>query len=65
MQRFVLALVFAAAIAAVVAFVLSRASRAVQQGDLSGAITRRTSMQKVSFFLLICLMVYVSLSGAG
>ena len=65
MQRFVLAAIFVAVVVAIGAVLLKGASRVF---DGNAAISTRlsgTPMQKVAFFLLIALMIYVSMSGAG
>lgn len=65
MQRLVLAVLFLALAAGAVAFLLRSLSRVVKRsGDLD-AIDAEGSMPRLSFFLLLCLMVYVSLSGAS
>lgn len=64
MQRFVLAFIFLALIAAGMAYLFRRLARSIERSDLSGGGITGGSMQKMSFFLLICLMVYVSLNGA-
>ncbi len=65
MQRFVLAAIFVAVVVAIGAVLLKGAAR-VFDGD-AGMSTRLSGnpMQKVAFFLLIALMIYVSMSGAG
>lgn len=65
MQRFVLAFVIVAAAAAAVGIVISRVARAFDASGASEAAAARTPMQKVSFFLLLCLIVYVAMSGAS
>ncbi|NND41823.1 MAG: hypothetical protein HKO04_07075 [Silicimonas sp.] len=65
MQRLVLAVVLVAVAAAAVGFVISRVSRAFDGPDENGAVETRNPMQKISFFLLLCLILYVAMSGAS
>ena len=65
MQRLVLAILIVALGALLIAFVASRIARLVSPPDGSAPVATRSAMEKVSFFLLICLMVYVSMSGAS
>lgn len=65
MQRLVLALLFLAVIAGVIAM-LARGAAFVM-GDKAGPTTFATGdmMRKIAYFLLLCLIVYVSFSGAS
>lgn len=65
MQRLVLAVLLVALAAAVVAFAASRIARAVNPPEGTAVVGGRSSMQKIAFFLLLCLMIYVSMSGAS
>ncbi|NNL35396.1 MAG: hypothetical protein HKP29_09200 [Silicimonas sp.] len=65
MQRLVLAVVLVAVAAAAVGFVISRVARAFDGPDENRAVEARNPMQKISFFLLLCLILYVAMSGAS
>jgi hypothetical protein len=65
MQRLILAILLVALAAAALAFVASRIARAVSPSDGSSPVATRSSMQKIAFFLLLCLIIYVSMSGAS
>ncbi len=65
MQRLVLAILLVALAAGVVALLLRSFSRVYRRaGDLD-AIDAEGEMPKISFFLLLCLIMYVSLNGAS
>lgn len=65
MPRLFLAILIVASAALAIAFVASRAARLFASNETEGLINSRSSMQKLSFFLLLCLMIYVSFSGAS
>ena len=65
MQRLVLAIVLVAVAAAVVGFIISRLAKAFDGPGDSGDAAARNPMQKISFFLLLCLIIYVAMSGAS
>jgi hypothetical protein len=65
MQRVALALIAAAVVVALTAFLVKSAADAVQKVGDSDAIAKGGMMQKAAFFLLLCLVLYVSVSGAS
>lgn len=65
MQRLVLAVLFVALAAAAVAFLLRIFFRAAKRAGKADVFETESAMQKIAFFLLLCLMGYVSLSGAS
>lgn len=65
MARLVIAFLLLVIAASLVAIVLAIVSRAVQRAGDGVSQSPGASLQKISFFLLLCLMVYVSMSGAG
>lgn len=64
MQRFVLAALFVAIVIAIGAIVLKGATRVFEGDTAMSSRMSGTPMQKVAFFLLLALMIYVSMSGA-
>lgn len=64
MQRVVLAIILAALAVAAAAFVVRSAARAMERATTSDAIATGGTMQKLAFFVLLCLILYVSISGA-
>ena len=65
MQRFALALFFALAVVALVAAILRGVGRSTERRGGMAALTTGTAMQKAAFILLLCLIFYVSVSGAS
>jgi hypothetical protein len=68
MQRFVLAVLVLAIAFALIIVVLRGIARffdAEQIDGQGGARVKEGAMQKISFFLLLILMVYVAMSGAS
>lgn len=65
MQRFVLALLFVTLAATAVAYLVGRFSRANNTAVERDAALTGSTMQRISFFLLLCLMVYAVMSGAS
>lgn len=65
MQRIVLALIAAAAAIGLAALALRGAARAVERVEASDALSTGSAMQKAAFFLLLCLILYVSFSGGS
>lgn len=65
MQRLVLVLVLIAAIAAIVTIAARAIRRISEDPGGTSAAQAGGAMQKLSFFLLLCLILYVSLSGAS
>lgn len=63
MQRLLLAFLFVTFLAAAIAYLVGRFSRQTQDRGQSHVVTTGGGMQRISFFLLICLMMYVSVSG--
>ena len=65
MQRFALALIAAAIVVGITALAVRSAAEAIQRVGGTDAIAKGGTMQKAAFFLLLCLILYVSLSGAS
>ena len=65
MQRLVLALLIIALAAGMVAVAAKSVSRLIEVTRGDGTADIGNSMQKIAFFVLICLMAYVSLSGGS
>ena len=65
MQRLVLAVLFLAIVAGLVALLFRGAKEMADRTGGTAAFTTGGSMQRVAFFLLLCLMIYVSVSGAS
>lgn len=66
LQRFILVLVIATALAFAVASLLRELRRLLENENGNTAIAQTGSaMQKASFFLLLILIVYVAFSGAS
>ena len=65
MHRFALAFIVAAIVVGITAVVVKSAAEAVERVGGSDAIAKGGTMQKAAFFLLLCLIMYVSLSGAS
>ena len=65
MQRFALALFFALAVVGLVAALLRGVGRAAERRGGVAALTTGTAMQKAAFILLMCLIFYVSVTGAS
>ena len=64
MQRLALLIFIAAFVAAISVFLMRRAARGFEQRGGLSAMTTGGMMQKIAFFMLLCLIVYVSVSGA-
>ena len=65
MQRLALTVLVVAIAAAVIALLTRSVARSFEQRGGVSAMTAGGMMQKVSFFLLLCLIIYVSISGAS
>ena len=65
MQRLVLALLIIALAAGMVAVAAKSVSRLIEVTRGDGTADIGNSMQKIAFFVLICLIAYVSLSGGS
>lgn len=65
MHRIALALIAAVIFVGLTAFLVRSAAQAVQKVGDSDAIAKGGTMQKAAFFLLLCLILYVSISGAS
>ncbi len=65
MQRFALALIAAVIVVGLTVTLLRAAARGVERAVESGTVATGSTMQKAAFFLLLCLIFYVSLSGAS
>ena len=65
MQRVALAILLAAILVALSVVLIRAATRAVDRVGTSPAIATGGTMQKAAFFLLLCLIMYVSVSGGA
>lgn len=65
MHRFALALIAAVVVVGLATVLLKSAARSFERAGGTDALTSGGSMQKVAFFLLLCLIMYVSVSGAA
>lgn len=65
MQRLVLALLAVSIAITLIAFVMRGVTRRIEQNGGLSALTTGGMMQRVAFFMLLCLIVYVSVRGAG
>ena len=65
MQRLALALLFVSIAITLIAFLMRSLTRRVENSGGFSAMTTGGMMQKVAFFMLLCLIVYVSVSGAS
>lgn len=65
MQRLLIAFLFAVAFAGVIAVLARSATAAFERRGGVAAMTTGSAMQKAAFFLLLCLILYVSVSGAS
>lgn len=65
MQRLVLALLFLAVIAGLIALLARGVAAALGPKGGGPAFPTEDMMQKIAYFLLLCLIVYVSFSGAS
>ena len=65
MQRLALAVIAIAIVVAVIALVMRSIAREVENRGGLAELTTGGTMQKVAFFMLLCLIAYVSISGAS
>lgn len=65
MQRVALAILVAAILVALSAVLIRAAARAVERVGTDPAIATGGTMQKAAFFLLLCLIMYVSVTGGA
>jgi hypothetical protein len=65
MQRFVIAVLFLAIAASLIAFLVASITRVAKRSENAVLLTTGDGVQKISFILLIGLMIYVSMSGAN
>lgn len=65
MQRLALAVIAVAIVTAVIALVMRSIARGFENRGGLAAMTTGGTMQKVAFFLLLALILYVSVSGAA
>lgn len=65
MYRVALAILAAAILVAVSAVLFRAAARAIERAGTSPAIATGGTMQKAAFFLLLCLIMYVSVTGGS
>lgn len=63
MQRLLLVFLLVTLLATAIAYLAGRFSRQSQERGGSDLVTTGGRMQRISFFLLLCLMMYVSVSG--
>lgn len=64
MQRLALLIIVAAFVAGLSVYLMRRVARGFEQRGGLSAMTTGGMMQKLAFFMLLCLIVYVSVSGA-
>lgn len=64
MQRLALLIVLAAFVAVLSVYLMRRAAREIEHRGGLSEMTTGGMMQKLAFFMLLCLIVYVSVSGA-
>lgn len=65
MPRLALAIILVAIVIGLTALLLRSAARAVERVGTNPAIATGGTMQKAAFFLLLCLILYVSVSGGA
>lgn len=65
MQRLALAFIAVAIVIGLTAFLLRGAASAMERLGTHPAIATGGTMQKAAFFLLLCLIMYVSVSGGS
>lgn len=65
MQRFALALIAAVVVVGLATVLLRSAVQSVERIAGTDAFSSGGTMQKAAFFLLLCLIMYVSISGAS
>lgn len=65
MHRLALALIVAVIVVGLAAVLLKSAARSVERVAGTDAFSSGGTMQKAAFFLLLCLIMYVSVSGGS
>lgn len=65
MQRLFLAILFLALVAGAVAVLIRWVAQVFEKSGGTELVSTGSAMQRISFFLLLCLMIYVSMSGAS
>ncbi len=65
MQRIALAILAVAIVIGLSAFLIRSAVKTVERVGTTPAIASGGMMQKAAFFLLLCLIMYVSVSGGS
>jgi hypothetical protein len=65
MQRLALALIAVGIVFGLIALGVRAIAGAVRTTGASSAVATGDNMQKAAFFLLLCLIMYVSLTGAS
>lgn len=65
MHRFALALIAAVVVVGLAAVLLRSAAQSFERAGGMDAFSSGGTMQKAAFFLLLCLIMYVSVSGAS
>lgn len=63
MARFVFAFLLLTLVVATIGYLAGRFSRTAREQADAGIVASGGGMQRISFFLLLCLMTYVSVSG--
>lgn len=65
MYRLALLIIGVACVAALSVFLVRQMTHMVEQQGGFRSVTTGGMMQKIAFFMLLCLIVYVSISGAS
>ncbi len=65
MHRFALALIAAVVVVGMTVVLVKSAAQTFERAGGIDALTTGGTMQKAAFFLLLCLIMYVSVSGAS
>ena len=65
MQRLALAVLMVAIVIGLSALLIRGAAQAVERLETNPSIATGGTMQKAAFFLLLCLIMYVSVSGGS
>jgi hypothetical protein len=65
MQRLALAIIAVAIVTSLIALLARSVARSFEDKDGLSAVATGDTMQKAAFFVLLCLILYVSVSGAS
>ena len=65
MHRLALAIIFVAVVASLIALLARSVARRLEDRGEASAVATGDNMQKAAFFLLLCLILYVSVGGAS